>query len=405
LSLSKLFQRARPEDRFAEQVMHSLREKGWRRPLSYDPRRLEIDLGDEQGVLNLGNIFEGWTGLSRRDRHELLERTVGMVLELESDEADTFADVAPRLFPVVRNLAHLQGAGLHGEDQPSLDFALPYERVVGPLSALVAVDGVHSIRLVSRDTVNRWGQPFEVLMDRAMANLAARSAANFIEVQEGFYVSSYDDTYDSSRLLMPELFRTLPLRGLPVAVAPLRNTIAVAGSEDMVALNAMAAFVVDALAEASRPIAYAPFVLQGGRWSRFEPQSAELGAVRDLNIRQALWDYGLQTPLLGRYFEASGQEMFVAPLDVAGPAEWAHTWTTWTEGVPAILPKADVLGLTDQAGRTLMRRWSDVEAVCGAFETDDAFHPPRFRPPAWPSAEEWKRLEAEFPTPHDWPET
>jgi uncharacterized protein YtpQ (UPF0354 family) len=403
LDLFDLFRPAKPADRFAQQIMQRLREHGWRHPLSYDPQRLEIDLGDHSGPLNLGSLVAECVGLSRRERNRFLEHTVGMVFEMEGGAADTFAGAAERLFPVVRNLAHLQGAVLD-EDQPSLDFGLPYEPLVGPLAALVALDGAHSIRLIGRETVRRWEQPFEALMSRAMANLADRSAASFIQAQEGFHISTFDDGYDSSRLLLPELFRTLPLRGVPVAVAPLRNMIAVAGSDDTAALNAMAAFVVDIFADAVRPIAYAPLILQGERWTRFEPQSPELGAVRDLNVRQALWDYGLQTPRLAHFFERQGRDVFVAPLDVAGPREWGHTWTSWTEGVPAILPKADVLGLTDRAGRRLIRTWDDVEAICGVFTADDTFHPPRFTPPVWPSAESWKKLEADFHTPFDWPE-
>lgn len=76
-----------------------------------------------------------------------------------------------------------------------------------------------------------------------------------------------------------------------------------------------------------------------------------------------------------------------------------RTWTSWAEVANPSLPKADAVGLYDRGGRILMRRWEEIEAVCGPFVEEPGFDPPRFRCPPWPDARQWMRLASEFHRP------
>jgi hypothetical protein len=174
----------------------------------------------------------------------------------------------------------------------------------------------------------------------------------------------------------------------------------VAGSEQADALRAMAAFVVETLKAETRPTGYLPIVLRDGRWERFEPAAPDLAPIRELAVRQAVMDYDMQTPLLEAFFADRGEDVFVAPLEVGTQDNGEpQTWTTWAQGVPARLPRADWVGLAAKDERAMFRRWRDIEAVCGRFVEAPGFHPARFSPPAWPDGSGWRRLAREFDHP------
>jgi hypothetical protein len=236
-----------------------------------------------------------------------------------------------------------------------------------------------------------------------MNTIGAISPVCFEYSDAGFYVSAYPDAHDSSRMLMPELFLALQLSGDPVAVVISPDQIVVAGSEDVRALEAMAAYAVEAINAAPWPTSWLPLVLRGGEWRRLDAH-LRMGSLRDLEVREDIWEDGLQTPALQAYFEHEGSDTYVVPLEFITLEGEAYTWTSWTQDVSALLPRSHGVGLTDADGRILFRSWSDVEIVCGPFIEDRRFHPSRFTPPAWPSTSAWRRLETEFSTPEWWPE-
>jgi len=63
------------------------------------------------------------------------------------------------------------------------------------------------------------------------------------------------------------------------------------------------------------------------------------------------------------------------------------------------VPRADAVGLVGSEGQQLMRRWEDLETVCGNFRPEAGVYPPRCTPPPWPDADAWRRLETEFSPP------
>jgi uncharacterized protein YtpQ (UPF0354 family) len=390
----------RPEDAFAARVMKRLRERSWPHTLQYERESFSIVTGGEKGTLYLGTLFQDWKAYPKRAQAEQLDHIIGMVFEFGGDE--TFEGVADKLMPVVRNLAHLQALSLGSDVDPSPEVGQTYKVLVDPLGILLAIDRPHSIALVHKSKLDSWGCTFEVALERAINNLVARSPVRFERTEYGFYISDYGDGYDSSRLLMPELFVALQLPGDPIAVAISRTCIAVAGSEDLNALAAMSAFVVETFNNETRPTSWMPMALRDGEWVRFVPEVPERGAVRDLSIRQDIWDYDPQTRILEGYVHRKEENVFVAPLEFVTKQGDAYTWTSWTEDVPAWLPRAEGIGLTNASGLQLFRLRRDVEAVCGSFVADARFHPPRFTPPLWPDADSWKRLEVEFVEPEWW---
>jgi len=377
--------------------MRRLRERGWSGPIRYDPDAFTLEVEGNAGQFFLGNIFRDWETYPPRERAAQLDRAIAFMFETDQDK--TFEEVADRLLPVVRNLRDLQSLALESEPDPSREIWQPHDVLVDPLGVVLAIDRPHSLSFVQASKLEEWGCTFEDALDRAMSNLVAKSPVRFNQTPGGFYISNYGDAHDSSRLLMPELFRALQVNGDPIAVAISRSILVVAGSEEPEALHAMAEFVIREFPEQTRPTSFLPMVLIGDDWCAIDPYSRSLDAIRDLGVRQALWDYDLQARMLTAHLERKGEDIFVAPLEFVMLRGDAHTWTSWTEGVPALLPHSEALGLTSRDGRRLFRLRRDIEAVCEPFAADTTLYPVRYSPPPWPSPELWSRLESEFTAP------
>jgi hypothetical protein len=299
------------EDRFAKQVMNGLSERGWSGNIQYDRKRFALIL--DGTVFFLHNVHREWSAVSPAQKAKELERTIAFILEPKT--TDDFEQSAPRLLPGIRNRSAMVSQWLHpalGMDRDRYEGALrPF---CDGLAILIAIDQPTAISLINQDTLAKWGRSLEEVLAIATTNLAGRSPPSFELMEGGFYVSCFEDQYDSSRLLIPQLFTELPLRGEPVAIATSRAGIVIAGAEDIDALNAMAAFVERRKEEETRPISNLPLILRGDEWRPFDCSGPDLAALDRLRAMQWLQDYADQKALLEPYLERAGRDVFVATL-------------------------------------------------------------------------------------------
>lgn len=389
MALFSFLRRRDPKDEFAKQVMARLKARGWSGGATYDRKRFEIRVGDG-GVLYLSNTFADWTNYSRDQRQTALDAIVAPLFE--SHDIPDFDTAAPFLLPLMRNQCDIRAMARVDDDMPPL----AWRPFAGPLCSILAVDRPASMALVNETTLADWGKSFEDAYEVALGNLESKSPCRFQRWDAGFYVSDFGDYCDASRLLLPRLFDQLDVKGAPVAVAVSRTTLIVSGSEEPDSLNAMAALVTQALEDDSRPISYAPLLLQDGVWCEFRPDDASLAPIRELTARQTLWDYAKQQRALED--ERSGREVFIATANSATRDGEVQTWATWTKDVPTLLPRTDYIGITDLS-LYLTRSWEDIEAVCGPFATEEGHYPVRFFVDRWPSDDQLARLKQEFSAP------
>lgn len=392
------------EDRFAKQAMKRLRDRGWSGSIQYDRAHFALTLDGDVGRIFLHTIFREWSAASPADKAKELDRAIAFVFEPKTD--DSFEKSAPLLLPVIRNRGAITNQWL--EPALGMDTDL-YEGALKPfcdgLAIVVAVDQPTAINLVSRKTIARWERPLDELLAIATDNLARRSPSKFERMEDGLYISSFEDYYDASRLLIPRLFEELPLRGDPVAIAVSRSGVVVAGSEDIEALNAMAGFIEGRAAEETRPISNLPLVLRDGAWQPFDCSGPELSALDRLRAMQWLQDYADQKALLEPYFERAGRDVFVATLSGLKDGDRIRTWATWTSEAVSLLPEADAVALR-KGDRSMVRRWSDVIEHCGPLTLEPGLYPRRYLVATGPHEDAWERLAqcehpAWFPQPRD----
>jgi hypothetical protein len=379
------------EDRFAKQVIKRLRDKGWSSGIQYDRQNFALSLDGGTGRIFLHNIYREWSAASRADKSRELDRAIAFMFEPEV--VDGFEESAPLLLPAIRNRTGVVSQWL----DPALGMDRNhYEGALRPfcdgLAIVIAVDQPTAINLVNQNQLSQWGRSLDEVLAIAINNLNTRSLPSFDRFDDGFYCSSFNDYYDASRLLIPRLFEDLSLLGDPVAIAVSRSGIVVAGSEDMDALQAMAAFVENHAEEETRPISNLPLVLRGGEWQLFDCLSPQLAALDRLRAVQWLQDYADQKALLDPYFERTGRDVYVATLSGIKDEERVRTWTSWTSEAVSLLPEADVVAMKNGANRSMVRRWADVIEHCGPLKLEPGLYPRRYLVEKGPDEDAWERL-------------
>ncbi|MBL9036783.1 MAG: DUF1444 family protein [Rhodospirillaceae bacterium] len=389
------FFRSRPsQDQFAGLVVRQLQRDGWNEKIDYDRERFALALGDEYGILYLHNLHAEWNAAGRAEKHDVVARAAAFAREQKAEDI-ALPDVMALLLPVVRNLSHLRNQWLDPSlkaDRDSFDYAL--KEFCGSLAISVAIDRPNSIKILAATRLKQWSRTVDDLLPTALDNLRAISPSKFDRTKGGFFVSKYDDNYDASRLLLTDLFANLPLRGDPVAVAVSRSCLAVCGSRELDALEAMAHFVEGEIDRDQRAISFLPLVLRDGSWRRFDFPDGNVPALSRLRAKQDLWDYTEQKTLLESHFERTGRDVFVASLNALEHEGRCHTWAVWTTDAMSLLPRADALAIRLNDDDTIVRTWTDIEAHCGPLRAEPDTTPTRYLVERRPSDECLQSLRA-----------
>lgn len=390
------FSRGEPsQDQFAELVIREVQRGGWPCEIGYDSDRFAVVLGDEFGTFFLQNLHKEWFQAGDAAKQAVVARAVDFARELAAKKS-TQADAMGTLLPVIRNLSYLRNQWLEPSlkaEKDEIDCAL--KEFCGALAVSIAEDRPNSISIFSTRRLREWSRTLDDLLPIAIDNLRAISPSKFRQLEQGFFVSDYNDNYDSSRLLLPELFAHLTVPGEPVAVAVSRSCLAVSGSRDCDALEAMAKFVESEVERDHRSTSYLPLVLRDGSWRPFDFPEGNVPPLSRLRIKQYLRDYGEQKIHLDRHFDRTGRDVFVATLKGIKHADRCYTWTTWTPTAVSLLPEADAIIVGRRSGEeSLTRSWGDVIKHCGPLQPEPGTYPTCYLVEQGPDNESWERLAA-----------
>jgi hypothetical protein len=387
-------------DRFARAIMHRAKERGWPHDIKYDRAQFSLHCGPgpDGATFNLANVFADWSRNTTESRLADVDRVVSAMFE--GGSAWNLASALPQLLPTLRNRRELESIWMNPANKQEREWwDGAFMPLCGALAVVIAIDRPASLAMVDGRKLREWEASFTTLLERAILNLREKSPTLFQRDPDGFYFSQYNDQYDCSRLLIPELFDLLSLDGDPVAIPVARNGLVVAGSRDTTALCAMAHFVEEQLDAATRPIAYLPLVLREKSWSVFVPDSPNLEPVRDLVAKQKLWDYECQREDLQEFFTKDGRDIFVGKIIAKKFGGKIYSITTWAESVQTLLPEADAVTVIRADGRWVMRSWDDFTCVCAELLTDPGFYPARYMTPDWMNEPRFERLLKDFKAP------
>ena len=147
------------------------------------------------------------------------------------------------------------------------------------LDAYLAIDAGTAIEMISPARFEKWGMKPDVAWELALANVRMSSTDPFVELRAGLYQSRFGDSYDSNLVLLPELFRSLPVHGDPIAVVASASHVFVTGASDPHGLRTLAAHALRVWLTERRE-RDTPLRLRGDRWWPFWPGGGELDELR-----------------------------------------------------------------------------------------------------------------------------
>ena len=361
MGLFDIFRGKGARDRFGKRAVKRLVELGWTQALRFDPATFTIELGPDAGTAELENIFKKWSRVPKRDQGTALDQALAFAFELGPNP--TFEDAAPMLLPIVRSRLRMMALPLHAA-KPAEPNGSAMLNIGDHIAVFPAVDRPHSLAHVTAATLADWGRSLDEVMALARENLAKLPTPAFEVLDEGVLISNFGDYHDASRLLRPELFKALNLKGDPVVVAVSPETLLVAGSQDITGLTNLGSLAPGALADAVRPISWVPVILRNGDWTMFQ---SDLIPIRNLYALQKLHDYGQHWHHLADGLEVNGLLIKVEEYCLVEDDNHLLLGLTQWERPGTILPQADLIILSDEIEGNIVRYWEDVAIAYGGF--------------------------------------
>jgi uncharacterized protein YtpQ (UPF0354 family) len=367
----------------------------------------EASSGDESAEVRLQNLWTEYQQVRRRDRQALVERFVGITermagLELPADFAAARANVMPR----VRSRCYLNAAR---EGHPGLAQARALSSLtLAPCAELprdyvleLVYDFPDSVASIAQKQLATWGVTVEELAGVAMGNLRVQrtNPTVFQPLQEGLFISGWQDSYDASRLLATDVIRQLDVQGAPVVFPFSRDHLLVCGSDDEEALLAAVETMATNL-ERTRVESLVPLLLGDDEaYTVFEPaKESELGAaLAALQAEAKVGDYAEQRSWLERLNEANGEDVFVAnTMAFQDEAGRIFTVGTWTEGVDTLLPETELIAFVrpGDEDETVVTPWAAALPLVREQMEATEHYPVRWRVRSFPSDEVLVQLRA-----------
>lgn len=379
------------KDKFAQMILAGIRQAGETREIQYDPAafRLHVGAGKNSNQLFLENGYQEYCAAPKGVRDQVVGLLVRSWFTVAMKLPEDFEDAKPDLLPVVRSRSYfeLTKLRLQLEGETPSDWA--YQCVGDHLAAALAYDLPQAMQLMNAQQLDDWGVTFYEAMEIARRNLAGLPHA-FIGPQdgEGVYMSATNDNYDASRLFLLDTIREMKVKGDPIAMTPNRDTLLVAGADDLDALKGMLALANDALRK-PRPISGVALRLDGDEWESWLPDCSHPlhEEFRNLAIQWIGHDYQEQKELLEKLHEKTGEDIFVASYSGLTRKDTGTmmTYCVWVKDVLSLLPQTDLVAFVADGKNSAMVPWDRVVEVVGDLMKPEGMYPERHRVADFPS--------------------
>jgi hypothetical protein len=198
--------------------------------------------------------------------------------------------------------------------------------------------------------------------------------------------------------LRDDIWEGLAVAGDIVAIAPNRGVLIAAGAEEPAALELLLVRARECLQQKPWPLDPVIVTRGPGGWDAYEPTGRAA----------TLWQLHRKISLAGAYAEQKeplqkylGEDVYVADftlMDRKDDPDQPVSFAVWTEGVPTLLPEADLLvfNKTSADGKfdATFVRWTDARRICAARMAPVPERPPRWSVSTFPDTDEWQALRA-----------
>jgi hypothetical protein len=327
-------------------------------------------------------------------------RFLRSLLAPKPDKGGTLDEVRARLLPTIRDPLFLDSLRIPSLKDGATPPDIPNLPLAGFYRISIAIDSEASMSLANAEDLARWGIDVGQALAIALRNLAASRAEPMERVVPGLFRSPWQDNYDPSRLLLPQLIAGLGLRGAPVAMMPNRDCLLVADGADDAALAKLAEL---GRAEFDHPrrISAVPLAWKDDAWSPFTAGGPGPGAraLAELGFAGRGQAYTDQKQHLEELHGLTGKDVFVASCSgvQVKDSDTAQSYCVWACDVETLLPRTDLIALIDgrlaEGSQHLgLFRWEDVERIAGGLFRPVGMTPERWLTSGFPAAEDLARI-------------
>lgn len=317
------------------------------------PERLEMKAGRKGGVhtIHLGNLRREYEKAPRSERAALLQKFLSGVVIDDSLPTD-YANARPRLMPVVRSTGSMGIARLSGATSQAPAGSDPAHRpLVADIVVALVIDLPNAMMYVQDRNLTEWGVSWEQALQDAVDNLRGLPEhGGWREIAPGVWSGEWGDTYESSRLLLPDLIYRLGI-GDPVAMVPFRGALLVTAAGNDAGIARMVQLAHDALDHQGRWVSFELLRLQGQQWTHVDAPGDAAPVQATMRVRSNADDYEGQRRLLEGQHEARNIDIFVASCTLMRKGDEPLTsYCVWSENVDTLLPQSDSVVLLYRDG-------------------------------------------------------
>lgn len=392
--VNKMFSRKPPEKSEFAQIVTRAFEAAGISGTEYRESEFAVKIPGREATVFLHNTYAQYCKAQPSDRKAVVAKLVASFGSIPEVPAD-FKSARQHLMPVVRDSAYFNLSQLLTRLNPSREPSWDAKPLVDGLILALAYDSEHSITSLDRKSLQGWGIAFEAAFGIAKDNLWERTDPNRFVGQNGVYWGEWGDSYDSSRILFPELIYRLSLDGDPVAYVPNRDTLLVTGKNNVEGLRGLLKRGRETHFEQGHPVSPDLYLLEDGAWKTYIPEDLELHRLWMETRRQRdAVNYAQQKEVLDKLPEYD--EVFVAKLSLfTREDESVFSACVWPRDVDSLLPRAEIIALVLDEGSTesVMVLWDAAVPVIGhLLEQVPGLTPSRFRAREFPTDREIARL-------------
>lgn len=382
--------------KFAKIVMDAARKAGFSKDLAFDEADFSIQHGS--GRLFLGNFYDEYCAADRARKKMLLSNVSAVMAE--SDALVSREEALEQVVVVVREKAMFSFLKLRQQIQGGKSASVVMEPLTDWFVRTLVIDAPSSMRVVMETDLKEWGVSAEELFEIGFERLKDCSTPKFVQ-ENGYFVGNWDDDYDSSRVLLEDLFEDLAINGAPVMCIPNRRMLLVADSANAGGVRAMLSKAEEIVQSNPRPQNPGPLTFQDGEVVDFEvpPDSDLFDAVRRARGLCGMIYYAEQKELLDALHENTGKDIYVGKFTLTQREDGSHmSYCIWSRNVPSLLPKTDVILFNDPTpdgeARTVAVKWEEAAKGVGDLMLDAEMFPPRFYVSKFPTPDEFAKMAA-----------
>lgn len=346
-------------------------------------------------VLGLGNLRAKWNRLAEPERVPWLESALPALVAPPS--IPSRLETTRPLRPGIRPRSMLESArltNLNNEVNPGAPHnrpLIPFRPFGGDLVTVLLWDAPTTMSVVNQAQLEEWGARFNDLLPVAIDNLEDQPHAGWTAVDKRVWTSLNRDDYDGARMLVPGYLDQTGLAGELVVIHPNRNLLIVTAVDDADGIGIACDLALEDL-DAPSPISFQPLVGRDSDWRPLvlPPSHPAHHQWQRLTCMSHEMNYkSLQDPLQ----QLVGEDLFVSGFQVVEASDGSYvSFTTWTEGRPSLLPRADLLGLVTERGEAITADWDAVHRLVGPTMEPTDHYPELWRVMSFPNTAEIARL-------------